>query len=284
MNILTTTPNDIANGVAMSLHCNEKLGNQHQESLHWSKAVGCPQQEQQTKQSSNDRLHRLDVYDPSYCMDAQERNELRDLAADLGFLDKNHHPCQTHQVLSPETFSATGHALRRLFAAGSSVESIVLKRGTIQHHKVQHELILLTHGFVLARVEHPYWNRDSTRRPLVFVQCELYENIKYTQVVGDTIRVHLSGGAPLSFGCDSVQEQQAWWSALSMVLVKTQQYGSNANVTGWRQRLLRESNGSGSSVMVMGKDCMKRFMNELASEKLGIVMKQKSRNFAGKAA
>ena len=198
---------------------------------------------------ADDRIHRREVYDHSYQCSAQEKKELTNLAIDMGFLEGN-------GTLTSKNFSADDKTMRKLFSCDPHYypQSIILKRGRIhRHNKLDHELILLTHGFILARMMKPYHTVDGTLVcPLIYEHSKLYADVQYIEDLfseesSNKAIVIEESSTHLDFTCgDGVDERDAWWDALSIVMRENRLHSNKRKVAGWEQRVIRDSDEKGT--------------------------------------
>lgn len=120
------------------------------------------------------RLMRDEVYSPKYKPDAAEAKEFMELVKFLGMERK-------------KLFEKEDSKWKQL---SENTNNIILKRGPVLCQGEERELILLSHGLVLAKVEEP--KRTALQRMMIsrtYEQCDVYEAIEYIRSVPETVDV-----------------------------------------------------------------------------------------------
>ena len=205
------------------------------------KKIQKAQKKSVTHDTSNkwtERLARPEIYETGYLNTPEEDEELKQLALTLGFID----PVDLDDRLK-HCFNAVDVRLRRLFGCEGQ-SSTILKRGPVLCSGEKHELILMTHGFMLARAESSYWAGGSLKEPLIFEECQMYEDVKYMEDMfeeeDDPIAFVGESFIHERFTFRNKDERDSWWEALATVLVQDRLKSNKMLWVGWQDRLIIE--------------------------------------------
>lgn len=183
------------------------------------------------------RLFRDNVFSKRYKPTKDEAAEVHELGKYLG-------------VDSITGTIVVDNALNSLIKADQGLHSIILKRGPIKMDGANRELIIMTHGFVVAKLKSGGMF-DLMTRP--YDSSGLYDDVKWIRDIWQIEDKHqfrllagtLSGTREILFETDSPVTKQAWMQAFERVLFENRSHQSSEQRAlrdfGWQHELVQTS-------------------------------------------
>lgn len=199
-------------------------------------------EEREDLEAWNLRLKREEVFSHRYRPTEEETVEMRQLMKFLGLSKKG--------LLSRSLSDLDDTAAVLLFNK-EPPRSILLKRGPVLCDGQERELILLTHGFVLAKISD---NVKSSPRLFsmarTYDQCALYTSVRRVIDLWEDeangqywFSVHTSDQEFFVFSCSTLIHKRAWLDAWERAVVQDRMHSpdNNNNALGWQHAMLQTS-------------------------------------------
>jgi hypothetical protein len=207
------------------------------------------QEEEEAKriQFWKDRLHREEVYSKRYHPSKGEKKELQEVAVFVGLSKRSgSFLARASTVLTGE--SGNMNLVQQLLQPGEEhPKSILLKRGPVLWKDQECELILLTHGFILATAQESSKAKHNTS--FMFVQrtyetCQLWDQVDHATNLPEkncSFGVVCKDESLLwEFQVDSAMSHTAWLHAMETVLVQHALHSKTYDTSqyGWQYQLM----------------------------------------------
>jgi hypothetical protein len=216
-----------------------------------------------------ERLLREEVYSKRYHPSKEEQQELHELATFVGLSRSSGFFTGLGRASGVLTGDHNMNLVEQLLQPGEGhPKSILLKRGPVLWKNQECELILLTHGFILATAQESKAKRTS----VMFVQrtyetCQLWDQVEHATNYPErfcSFRVMCKGDESSSkmweFQVDSVTSHTAWLNAIEKVLVQHalhHQTHVDTSQYGWQYQLMHRPGYTGAvtgNVNLVGSD------------------------------
>jgi hypothetical protein len=221
------------------------------------------EKEEASIQFWKERFQREEVYSKRYHPSKEEQQELQELATFLGLSSSASGFLTGFLRASSAVLTGdSGNRVEQLLQPDEGhPHSILLKRGPVLWNKQECELILLTHGFILATTT----SAQNQKAKSMFVQqstyetCQLWDQVQHATNIPETncsLGVVCKGGSGdessslWEFQVDSVDSHTAWLQAMETVLVQhalhhSSKDSSKTSQLGWQYQLMHRPGYTG---------------------------------------
>ena len=209
-----------------------------------------------------ERLQREEVYSKRYHPSKEEQQELQELATFVGLSSSSSSSSPggfftglvraSSGVLTGDSSHMKIHLVEQLLQPGEGhPKSILLKRGPVLWKDQECELILLTHGFILATAQESS-SKAKHNTSFLFVQrtyetCQLWDQVEHATNLPETncsfgvgCKDESSPSSLWEFQVDSVMSHTAWLQAMETVLVHHALHSNTYDTSqcGWQYHLM----------------------------------------------